>query len=107
MKRRRAKDPAAFDKVHGKDASFAEETGGTSGGRFCNCTLLSGVISHKAEIAVTIANVSHITRYTSPYLHSVGYTSPYLHSVCYTAPYLHSVRKLCASVQSRAACAVL
>ncbi|KAL0054666.1 hypothetical protein WJX82_000732 [Trebouxia sp. C0006] len=33
LKRRRAKDPAAFDKVHGKDASFAEETGGKGGGK--------------------------------------------------------------------------
>lgn len=32
LKRRRAKDPAAFDKVHGKGASFAEETGGKGGG---------------------------------------------------------------------------
>ena len=32
LKRRRAKDPAAFDKVHGKNASFAEETGGEGGG---------------------------------------------------------------------------
>ena len=32
MKRRRAKDPEAFDKVHGKDASFAEETGGKGAG---------------------------------------------------------------------------
>jgi len=34
LKRRRAKDPEAFDKVHGKDASFAEETGGKGGGEF-------------------------------------------------------------------------
>ncbi len=32
LKRRRAKDPAAFDKVHGKGASFAEETGGKGAG---------------------------------------------------------------------------
>lgn len=32
LNRRRAKDPAAFDKVHGKGASFAEETGGKGGG---------------------------------------------------------------------------
>ena len=32
LKRRRAKDPAAFDKVHGKNASFAEETGGEGAG---------------------------------------------------------------------------
>ena len=31
LQRRRAKDPAAFDKVHGKNASFAEETEGKSG----------------------------------------------------------------------------
>ena len=31
LQRRRAKDPAAFDKVHGKNASFAEETDGKSG----------------------------------------------------------------------------
>jgi hypothetical protein len=35
LKRRRAKDPAAFDKVHGKGASFAEETGGKGGGEMC------------------------------------------------------------------------
>ena len=33
VQRRRAKDPAAFDKEHGKDASFAEETGGRSAGQ--------------------------------------------------------------------------
>ncbi|KAL3133022.1 hypothetical protein ABBQ38_006931 [Trebouxia sp. C0009 RCD-2024] len=33
MQRRRAKDPEAFDKVHGKDASFAEETGGKGAGK--------------------------------------------------------------------------
>ena len=32
LQRRRAKDPAAFDKVHGKNASFAQETGGKAGG---------------------------------------------------------------------------
>lgn len=32
LQRRRAKDPAAFDKVHGKNASFAEETGGEGAG---------------------------------------------------------------------------
>ena len=32
LQRRRAKNPAAFDKVHGKDASFAEETGGEGAG---------------------------------------------------------------------------
>lgn len=31
LQRRRAKDPAAFDKVHGKNASFAQETGGKAG----------------------------------------------------------------------------
>ena len=35
LNRRRAKDPAAFDKVHGKGASFAEETGGKGGGEIC------------------------------------------------------------------------
>lgn len=38
MQRRRAKDPEAFDKVHGKDASFAKETGGKGAGSWTPIT---------------------------------------------------------------------
>lgn len=51
MKRRRAKDPAAFDKVHGKDASFAEETDGHSKG-------MRSAISGSARLTIAESDIS-------------------------------------------------